>query len=59
MASAFLILSRVSRVLTSVLSRMVVRYCSWAFRMSSDSELALELTGEKARSSLLTLVLEK
>ena len=32
---------------------------TWALRMSSDSELALESTGEKARSSLLTLVLKK
>ena len=57
MASAFLMRSNVSSVFTSVLSRMVVRYCSCAFRMSSDSELALELTGENARSSRLTFVL--
>ena len=44
--SALLILSNVSKVLVSVLSKIVVRYCSWAIRTNSDWLEAVDSTSE-------------
>ena len=56
-ALLFLTLSRVSMVLVSVLSRMVVRYCSWAANISSVTELALEEMGVSVPAFFFTLIL--